>query len=149
MAEKTDHESPPMDEFLASLVNGHEDEQNLFFDIVAERIRARLEPAEASVVASLFERMRNGEAPSRVFRRRPGRKPGTTNRKHIKGKEVSLPDPFDLCWKVRQLIRAGNEPSSVFASVARQYQRNPEYIRDLYKATLPKLGDDTVGAPEK
>ena len=111
---------------------------------MAERVRTRyLTEGESQLIAHWFDQLAEGKDPRKVlYGETRGRPRGSTNRKHIAGQDVAMPDPFDLAWSMRRAIARTGDKDRIIRLVAESYDRTADYIRDLYDQTLPKLGDD-------
>jgi hypothetical protein len=103
----------PLIEIIAERVEqagGHELAPKLY-RMVSERIRARLDPDEAAVVAAWFDRLAAGEDPRKVF---------ATNSRGRKKKGKDGPDDYDIAWIVHLAIEHGVEPTNVYREVAKR-----------------------------
>lgn len=116
----------------------------LLFRAVAERVRScMLDPDEAAVIATWFDRLAAGDDARKVFfNETRGRPKGATGMKVVRGQEVRLPDHLDLAWSMRRAIAAGHAGDTVFAHVAKLYGVQPDTVRDIYEANVPLLADD-------
>lgn len=95
------------------------------YAMVASRIRSRLAPEDAAIVAAWFDQLAKGETPDKVFpRKRPGRPKNTTN--------TARPDDFDIANIVRQSLAAGLKPAEVYKGVAKAHRMKPRTVANIY-----------------
>lgn len=118
----------------------NQDDLALLFRVVAERIRSRLSPDDARIVAVWFERMANGEDPSSVLApKRAGRPKGSTNKRGLMP-DGSVPDDIDVAWIVRQNRDQGVKAGVVYAKVGRALGIPSGTVRNIYRRNKDKLG---------
>lgn len=129
---------------LTQLDRGTKGEERLhLFKLAAERVKTcLLWPDEAELIASWFEAIAKGESPKKVlFGETRGRPKGVTTTKIVKGKEVQLPNHFDLVFMMKQAIADDHSEADVVASFARKFDHEIRYIQgvfDLLKEDVPE-----------
>lgn len=131
-----------------AVAEGQRDAGPMLFGTVAARVRARLDPADADVVAGWFDRLASGEDPAEIFMtNRGGRPKGRTDQRKLMpdGRE---PDDWDIAFIVHQNMkrRLGMEPrpkaTLIYKGVAKAFGMDDRTVSNIYsrcKKDLPDL----------
>jgi hypothetical protein len=105
---------------------GHELAPKLY-RMVAEHIRARLDPDESALVAGWFDRLAAGADPQEVFvtKSKGGRK------------KKGAPDNYDIAWIVHLAIANGVKPAEAYRKVS-------EHVTVTAHGQTKKMSERTV-----
>lgn len=104
------------------------------YRMVAERIRARLSPKDAAIVARWFDQLAAGEDATKIFpSTKVGRPKGSTNQPRA--------DDIDIAWIVRQHMEAGQlKPGEIYSGVAKAHGMKPGTVANIYSRVKKQEG---------
>jgi hypothetical protein len=128
----------------AKLACTNSDAAKMLYRLVSERVRSRLSPEDAAVIAAWFDRLAKGEDARTVFprtSRRRGRPRGSRSYP-VGPTRVERPrvDDIDIAWMVRQRLETGNpKPGQVYAEIAKALRMKARNVANIY-ARVKKAG---------
>jgi hypothetical protein len=114
------------------------------FGMIAETLRARLDPDDAIVVATWFDRMAAGEAPAAVLLPRSGGRPKGATKARKPMPDGRIPDDLDIAWIVHTNL-CRNKAGVVYKGVAKAFGMTAGRVRNIYsehRAELEKLHEN-------
>jgi hypothetical protein len=124
--------------YFAKHADDRESQLHLY-RVVAETLRSRLDPDDALIVASWFDRLAAGANPKAVFPAPKGRKRGSTTKRGPMA-DGRIPDDIDVTWLVRQAKERHNlTAAEASRKVAEALKMDPRTVQNIYTRDRDKL----------
>jgi len=115
--------------FAEMAAKGDDEAAKKLYRMVSERIRARMLPEDADVIAGWFDRLAAGESPARVF---PAKSAGRPKKAGI--------DDIDIAWIVRQNLQRGLQPGEVYRGVGKAHGLGWRTVANIYSKIKKQEG---------